>query len=228
MKRKNINELSLPREIVRSDKLDYKTAWDNVGGLSRPSKMPCYGWGISALLCKVGSKLAQKENTVCSGCYALRGNYRFACVQNAMKRRLAKFYTPAFVPSMVYLIRALGMSHFRWFDSGDIQDSAMLARICEVATLVPDTKFWLPTKEYKIVQNYILAGNSIPPNLNVRLSGYVIDSDGPNALAKRLDLTTSEVRRENYTCPASRQDTFCGTCRACWDSKVFTVAYKKH
>lgn len=210
------------------DCLTYDQAWQNVGGLSKPSKMPCYGWSISALICKMGVKLSAITNSVCAQCYALRSHYRYDNVQNAMKRRLAAFDKPEFVPSMVYLITVLCQSYFRWFDSGDLQSTAMLDKIVEIARKCPDTKFWLPTKEYAIVSDWLSKGNKIPSNLNVRLSGYMVDQDGPNALAKRLRVTTSEVRRNGFTCPASKQDNFCGTCRACWDKKVFTVVYKKH
>ena len=40
-----------------------------VGGLSKPSKMPGWAYGLPAKECKTGSKLAQQDNTVCSGCY---------------------------------------------------------------------------------------------------------------------------------------------------------------
>jgi hypothetical protein len=208
--------------------LTYKEAWENVGGLSVPSKMPCYGWSISAKLCKIGSKLHEIPGSVCSGCYALRGNYMFPCVQNAMKRRLEKFYSKEFIPSLIYLLQSLDQKHFRWFDSGDLQDSEMFNRIVEIAVLCPDIKFWLPTKEYKIVSHYIERGFKIPSNLTIRLSGYMINESGPVSLAKKLHVNISEVRQDNFTCPASKQDNFCGTCRKCWDKKEFNVIYKKH
>ena len=208
--------------------LTYKEAWDNVGGLSVPSKMPCYGWSISARLCKIGAKLHEIPGSVCSGCYALKGNYTFPVVQNAMKMRLEKFYKKEFIPSLVYLLQSMDQKYFRWFDSGDLQDAEMFNRIVEIAKLCPDVKFWLPTKEYKIISDYIESGNKIPANLNVRLSGYMIDENGPISLAKKLHVTISEVRREGFNCPSSKQGNFCETCRKCWDKKEFNVIYKKH
>jgi hypothetical protein len=152
----------------------------------------------------------------------------FANVQKALHNRLAKFYEAAFIPSMVYLIKALGQSHFRWFDSGDLQDVAMLARIVEIAELTPDCKHWLPTKEYDIVTLYLAEGKPFPANLTVRLSGYMMDKAGPVSIAKRLGVTISEVRKEGWTCPASLQGNACGTCRACWNPAVFNVVYKRH
>ena len=39
-----------------------------VGGLSKPSKMPGWAYGLPAAECKTGSKLAQVPGSVCSGC----------------------------------------------------------------------------------------------------------------------------------------------------------------
>ena len=225
---KPIFRVRVPPMNHKSIALTYDQAWLNVGGLSKPSKMPCYGWSISAFDCHVGSKLATVDNTVCKGCYALKGNYRFPMVQRALNRRKEKFYHADFTPSMLFLLAAVDARYFRWFDSGDLQDKAMLAKIVQIAKLAPQVKFWLPTKEYGIVQGYLKDGHAFPDNLNVRLSGYILDQAGPDALAKRLGVTTSEVRREGYTCPASKQGNFCGSCRECWHKTTFTVVYKKH
>jgi hypothetical protein len=152
----------------------------------------------------------------------------FPMVQRALNRRKEKFYHSNFAPSMIFLLEATNSKFFRWFDSGDLQDKAMLTKIVEIAHACPQVKFWLPTKEYGIVQAYLNDGHTFPDNLNVRLSGYILNQVGPNALAKRLGVTTSEVRREGYTCPASKQGNFCGSCRFCWDRDTFTVIYKKH
>ena len=94
-------------------KLTFDSAWQIVGGLSTPSKMPCYGWSLSAKLCKTGSKLAQIEGSVCDKCYALRGNYLFPVVQNAMRKRLEGLNNSLFVSAMVLLIKSLDQKHFR-------------------------------------------------------------------------------------------------------------------
>ena len=65
--------------------MQYLDALQAVGGLGKPSKMPWWSWSISATECITGSKLAEVEGTVCSGCYALKGNYRFANVVLAVR-----------------------------------------------------------------------------------------------------------------------------------------------
>jgi len=60
-----------------------------IGGLSSPSKMPCYSYSLPAKDCILGSKLAQLPGTTCHGCYALKGFYVMPNVKAAMERRLA-------------------------------------------------------------------------------------------------------------------------------------------
>ncbi len=205
-------------------------AWDLVGGLAAPSKMPCYSWSISAKRCKMGAKLAQTKGSVCSACYALKGNYRFPAVAKAHERRFQALKSPLWVESMVTVIHAMeSSSFFRWHDSGDIQDLSHLEKIVEVAKALPNVKFWLPTREYSIVISYLKKNYSFPDNLTVRLSAYMVDGEPPTSLARRLKLTTSGVTKEQgFTCVASSQGGKCLTCRACWNSKIENVNYKKH
>ncbi len=208
--------------------LTYDAAWKAVGGLSEPSKMPGHGWSVSARICKIGRKLHEVAGSVCAGCYALKGHYVYPVVQNCLKRRLLASRKATFVPAMVYLINCLSERYFRWFDSGDLQSGAMLDKIAEIARLCPSVSFWLPTKEYGIVSKWFGAGNVCPPNLCIRLSGYMVDESGPITLARRLGVTISEVSTGAFTCPASKQGNKCLTCRACWDTATFCVSYRKH
>ena len=49
--------------------MNTKEAWQLVGGLSKPSKMPGWSIGIPAKECKTGAKLRLIPNSVCEGCY---------------------------------------------------------------------------------------------------------------------------------------------------------------
>ncbi len=208
--------------------MTYDSAWQLVGGLSSPSKMPCHGWSISAKRCKVGSKLRKVVDSVCSKCYALKGNYMFPSIQACLERRYAAAQKATFAPAMIFLINTLTPRFFRWYDSGDLDSVKMLGKIVEIANACPDTKFWLPTKEYKVVQDFVKGGGLIPSNLCVRLSAYMIDESGPIVLAKRLGVTISEVSKGAFSCPSSNQGNKCLDCRACWDKNTFCVSYKRH
>lgn len=206
-----------------------KQALEIIGNLSAPSKMPCHGWSIPASLCKTGGKLRKVKGSVCSKCYALRGNYTFPKIQEALNRRLKNFENPLWIEAMVEAIQASESSgFFRWFDSGDLQSVSMLERIVEVCEKLPNVRFWLPTREYAIVAEYVRKHGVFPSNLTVRLSAYMMEGQPPATLARKLGVFTSGVSKNGFTCPASAQGNKCLTCRACWDQSVENVNYKRH
>ena len=158
----------------------------------------------------------------------MRGFYPTPNVVNALQRRFDSLSNPDWVEAMTLAISGTeGSGYFRWFDSGDIQSLAHLKQIAQIANALPGVKFWLPTKEYGIVTEY-LEENRLPENLTIRLSGYMIDGPAPVALANRLGVATSTVVSQGFSCPASAQGNKCLQCRACWDKSVSNVAYKHH
>ena len=208
-----------------------KEANEITGGLTFTSKMPCPSYDIPAQACKVGSKLAKQKGTVCSTCYALKGRYLFKNVTNAQTRRLNSINHPRWKEAMTFLIdhycKKSGV--FRWFSSGDIQSPKMLKDIQEIAEKLPEIDFWLPTKEYKMVKDYLRL-NDIPDNLIIRISSSKI-GEKPLEL-KGIKAVTSTVHRAEAVidkeCPAYKQNHQCGTCRACWDKRVKNVSYLLH
>lgn len=206
---------------------------DAVGGLSAPSKMPCPSWSISAHLCNVGSKLASVPDSICSGCYAKNGAYNWRGTVAALDRRMAAYKaSPAdWTEYMSQLIKRKGLKHFRWFDSGDLVSGMMLGCIAEIARRVPNCSFWLPTKEFTVVSEWIKAGNTIPKNLTIRLSAYMRDEPAPiTAALKGLpsSTVTDKAPPIGQECPSNRQGNKCLDCRACWDKSVPVVSYNWH
>ena len=203
-----------------------------VGNLSRPSKMPSYAWSISARRCNVGSKLAKVKGSVCEGCYALKGRYMFNNTQDALERRYDAWNSDRakWVDAMIYLMHnkqhIVNAGVFRFFDSGDIQGSAMLDDINTVAWASPTIRFWLPTKEYKLVRNY---DKEIAPNLVIRVSAPTIDKEfsGYTHISTVYNKDNIDTAK-GVVCPASKQDNQCGSCRACWSDKVSEVSYIAH
>lgn len=196
------------------------------GGLSRPGKMPCHAWSIPAKACKTGSKLRNIPGSVCSGCYALKNRYLFTNVQTSLENRLAKTANlQAWQAAMVELIRRRETSgFFRWFDSGDLQSVAMLHAINEIALALPTIKFWLPTREIKIVRSFLRA-KTPARNLIIRVSATMVDGDA----VKLTGCATSRVvsNKAAANCPAYSQGGICGDCRKCWDRRT-VVKYPKH
>lgn len=199
------------------------------GSLSAPSKMPCHGYSTPARRCQVGQRMRDVKGSVCSVCYALKGRYVFNNVQNAMEFRFQSLTNPLWEDAVTFLVDRTGDPFFRWHDSGDLQGVWHLKKIAEVARRLPHVQFWLPTREYKIVSDYVSEGNTIPENLTIRLSALMIDGPAPESIAKRLGVVVSGVAKESsFTCPSSMQGNVCGDCRACWDKSTFSVSYKKH
>jgi len=213
-----------------------KEAESAVGNLSRPSKMPSYAWSISAKRCNTGSKLAKVKGSVCYNCYALKGRYMFNSVQDALERRYTAWSSnrEKWVDAMIYLMHnkqhIVNAGHFRFFDSGDIQGIGMLEDINTVAWASPSIRFWLPTKEYKLIKDNDM---EIAPNLVIRVSAPNVDK-GFTTIKGNFKYISTVYTKDNLdmangvVCPASKQGNQCGSCRACWSDKVSEVSYLAH
>ncbi len=199
--------------------MNTKEAWQLVGGLSKPSKMPGWSIGIPAKECKTGAKLRLIPNSVCEGCYALKGCYVFKVVQEAQYKRLEAIQHPDWVLAMATLINSKKPDVFRWHDSGDVQDVQHLEKIFEVCRLTPNKRHWMPTREAWI-KDYM---QDAPANLVVRFSSPMVDQGPVKSWAN-----TSTVSTKSRTCPAPDNNNECGSCRACWDPLVKNIEYGKH
>ena len=196
-----------------------KEARKITGGLSAPNKMPGPSINLPAWNCITGLKLQAVKNSVCAGCYAMKGRYRFPNVRKAMDRRLTALQDPRWVDAMVTLVK--GQPWFRWHDSGDIQSPEHLKNIFEVCNRTPETRHWMPTREVKFLK--LMDPDVVPKNLIIRISSHMIDQ-GP---VKHWPWTSTVVT-SGKTCPAAEQGNECKDCRACWDRSVKNVAYGKH
>ena len=199
--------------------MNKKEATKITGGLSAPSKMPGPAYNLPATACITGAKLVKVPGSVCAGCYALKGRYRFTNVQQALRRRLESLDKPYWIHAMVVLIDKA--PYFRWHDSGDLQGAWHLKNIFEVCKRTPDTMHWLPTRETGMLK--LMDPDIVPPNLIIRLSGHMIN--GKNSTFWPW---TSTVSTEGKTCPAQDQGNQCRDCRACWDRTISNVTYPKH
>jgi hypothetical protein len=225
--------------------MDLTQARDIVGGLTLTSKMPEASYSLSAHDCVTGSKLAQVPDSVCSKCYALKGNYvRYPAIKRAQARRKLALTDDRWTRAMAVATSRVG--YFRWFDSGDVQSMSHLIKIVAVACLNPEVNYWLPTKEIGLVRAYRRAGGYEPPNLVIRLSAPMInqrlrgDAYGLTSMVVTSDkrpldtdvhlCNASHTLRDGteVTTPTAGLDVgHCGDCRACW-STIRTVAYPIH
>lgn len=216
------------------------------GTLGKPSKLPGYSYGLSAHLCKTGSKLRKVPGSVCSTCYAHNDFYAtWTPVALGHARRFMSLQHPRWCDAMVRLIRHYCVppqDFFRWHDSGDLQGAWHLARIVEVCERTPDVKHWIPTREYGFVIEYLDGGGTTPSNLVVRLSAHTIDAEPeipirlvgyPTSTVSSIPADLSGVRivegKGAVECRAvEARDNHCGPCRACWEPRVVNVNYPQH
>ena len=186
--------------------------------MTRTSKMPGLSYSLPAWECKTGSKLRKVKNSVCSMCYALKGNYtRYKAIKAAQYVRLKAINHQLWTAAMVAQVKR--QKYFRWHDAGDVQNLDHLNKIYEVCRLTPDTNHWMPTREAWVKDH--LAEK--PKNLVIRFSPPMINQRNdswPNS--------SMVVDKGFHTCPAPAQGGKCWDCRQCWDPKVKVVSYGKH
>jgi len=190
--------------------------------LSKPSKMPCPSYSLPTHACATGSKLRNVPGSVCSICYAHeRGSYAWNTTKEALEQRLSSLAHPDWTSAMVSLIR--GREYFRWFDSGDIQGEGNLRQLIEIAEYLPETRFWLPTREYRLVRNV-----EFPANLTVRVASPMVDG-APLHWARNTSTVHKNREPIGFACPAYKAKPHqCGACRACWDRSIPNVSYPAH
>ena len=191
------------------------------GSMTRTSKMPGLSYSLPAWECKTGSKLRKIKNSVCSMCYALKGNYtRYKAIKAAQYVRLEALKDTKWIAAMVAQI--IRQKYFRWHDAGDIQDMKHLYKIFRVCELTPETNHWIPTREAQFLKD--IDPETVPKNLIIRMSSHMVDQGPVNF----WPWTSTVTSGQDASCPAPTQGGKCKDCRACWDRSVSNVCYGKH
>ena len=200
-----------------------KDAKKITGSMTRTSKMPGLSYSLPAWECQTGAKLRKVKGSVCSGCYALKGNYtRYPAIKAAQYYRLASLMKPDWIPAMVTQIKRQKV--FRWHDAGDLQSVQHLKNIFEVCNQTPQVRHWLPTREVKYTR--LMDPETVPKNLKIVISDHMIDQQSS---VKHWPYTSGvSSDKKEATCPAPSQGGKCKSCRACWDRNVNRVVYGKH
>lgn len=205
---------------------------NQIGTLSNTSKMPSYSFGISALKCNVGSKLAQEKGTVCFECYALKGFYVMPSVKIAHNKRLNAMKESYWVDAMTQLLTIKYKKmpehkrYFRWFDSGDIPNLESLQKIIQVCKNTPFIKHWIPSREYGVLAK--IKPSDLPDNLIIRASAIKVNGNAPTFWQWTSTVHTKESKPIGKTCPALKQKGQCLDCRACWNRDNKNISYEQH
>lgn len=212
--------------------MNKKQAHEIHGGLTQTTKMPCQSYSLPTIACITGFRMREIAGSICSDCYADKGNYRKYSnnIEPAQHARLESINDELWVDAMVVSIGA--DKYFRWHDSGDIQSIEHLEKIADVARATPHCMHWLPTREYGIVSAFT-AQYDVPDNLIIRLSAMFTDRPVvvPKTLQNVAGVAVSNVHSKKAigtACNAPRQNGECRSCRACWNRKVAAVSYSIH
>ena len=220
--------------------LNKKQAHEIHGGLTQTTKMPCKSYSLPTIACVTGFKMRAIAGSICSKCYAEKGNYKKYAgnIEPAQHARLESISLAIAEPEYRALwIQAMAVSigddeYFRFHDSGDLQNIEHLELYAELARAMPNCKFWLPTREYGIVSAFT-AQYDIPDNLIIRLSAMFTDRPVivPASLKGIAGVAVSNVHRKKAigtACNAPSTNGECRTCRKCWSRAVAAVSYSIH
>lgn len=228
--------------------LKYTDAMDIIGGLSTPSKMPWFGWSISAYDCITGSKLREVEGSVCEDCYACKGQYVFKTCRIAHDRRKNCLDDPRFVEAFILVLtklyertrktyklrgKVVKENRFRWHDAGDLQSVEHLQMIVDIALATPFITHWIPTREFGIVNEWLKGHEEgFPDNLVVRMSApmkHEVFNHQPMGLPFSTVGVSEEVMllSDIKDCPANDNGNKCGDCNQCWN-KNNNINYRLH
>ena len=202
------------------------------------SKMPGSTFSTDSFSCKVGSKLAKIEGSVCNKCYARRIQTFRKNVDKSWKDNYLKATTmiasnpEKWSDAVAFQIKRIatktGEYYHRWFDSGDLDSVDMLRAIVRACKKTPAIKHWLPTREAQIVKEYRKQYGVEPPNLVIRVSATMVGDKPIKGHALTSTVHLKGQQSYGHLCPAPKQNNNCGSCRACWSTNVPNISYTKH
>jgi hypothetical protein len=202
--------------------------------LSSPSKMPGLTFALPAGEgCPTGGKLCNVKGSVCEGCYGRGGCYMFPDAKRVRAENLDFVRQGGdWAGELIrYLTTGKAQPEFRFHDTGDIQSVAYLTDIVRVAKACPNTRFWVPTKEYSIVRQYLaMHPEGFPSNLCIRVSAPMIGKPLSESAACGLPTSSVGCAGNGFECPVRDGKEGCDThkCRACWDTSVANINYHVH
>lgn len=193
--------------------------------------------GNNILTCSLCAGVTCRKNAPCAKkCYALRGKCALhnraggAWYNNTID---ALNDPRAAVMSLLPQIKNddLIFRRFRWFVSGDIPNAEFFAAAVELARKCRETKFFMPTKKFEIVNKFIDEGGKIPKNLCVVLSawGDGFRPENPHKLPVAEVLFAGETPQKYGATEADICAGSCENCKKCWNlKKNEKVVFKLH
>ena len=208
---------------------------------SNPSKLNSKAFPIPVRDNTCLGRLDQKTGELlekCLGCYAdNRGFYAMPDTKQVREDNLSLFNEKPeeFVFWMIGKLNRMRNKEFRWFDSGDIFSIKFLKAVIEICEKTPDTTHWIPTTTWNYPNQEFLDQLQVLqalPNVRLRASNPGSIPTLSKGLYPLQSVVVQEIKpkstKELFYCPASNQAGKCGPCKACYSSKIQTVAYLEH
>lgn len=188
--------------------------------LSLPAVLDCPARDLSIRLAR-----EQGREPVCLRCYALKGRYGFPQVRTTQSERSHWWHTTDPLERAEALAAAMRREgsprHFRCYDSGDLELSAVETWL-RFAELLPETRIWMPTRTW-LLPEFLpgLRALNAHPRIVVRPSASAFDDPPPEiaGLAGGLASHRSEAVKAAFRCPGS-----CRGCRVCWERPDLSVS----
>ena len=168
--------------------------------------------------------------------YACQGCYLFASKQ-ALYSENYRYYkentAETLAATIVDFIDANSLHLFRYFTCGDIPGAKFLDAVVLAAIARPNVKYWLYTKKYHIVNQYLddKGADVIPANVSIIFSHWMNDDGTYFPMPNPYGFQTSEfiplghedmAERVTHICPCSDPTVkaTCATCsHPCYDLK---------
>jgi len=203
--------------------------------ISYPRKMgrDVCSWGLQAgVTCPAKCDPATgKLWPVCSGCYALEGNYYGPDTKRVRAYNMQAWQLPDFVADAVLAIDGR-FKYVRWFDSGDICSPELGYKILAIAQRTPNARHWIASKALALDApqwQELRSRLEAQPNIALRVCyGHLDGKPKPQHTAIVLPHGVTPAVKA-HVCPAERQGGECGACKACWNAAgVRVVAYRPH
>lgn len=163
-------------------------------------------------------KQSEVKNSICSHCFSMTMNKRFANLRNKLRRN-TELLTAEVIPAEEMPI--LNRCYFRFEAFGDLINTIQVRNYFNLCKANPDTRFALWTKHPEIISLVLRTGEKKPKNLNIIYSSYMLNDRNETIMQrytfidKVFTVYTSEYIKENnvkINCGAN----YCLGCLKCY------------
>ena len=118
-----------------------------------------FNWTLPAYKSKSGKVICPMAGACVKFCYARKGAYIWSNVNKAHEERYEFSKTDEFVSAMINEIKRKKADYIRVHDSGDYYSPAYMAKWFEIASALPNVKFYSYTNMVDLVQRSYVPDN---------------------------------------------------------------------